>query len=165
MGWDERWYQRPDGLPLRISAGGVVARVESRDVVVALTREITRGQELPGYVLPKGGVGGDETLLEAARREVMEEAGLGDLTLLSHLGTGNHRNIDWTRWIHAHYFLFTTDQVEGHPTDTEHHYDMGWFPIDALPTLAWRDQHDLLARQRDRILALIHRSPDAGRRL
>lgn len=141
---------------MRISAGGVVARVEGNQVVIALTREIARGQELPGYVLPKGGVQDAEALLAAAEREVLEEAGLGHLTMLAHLGTGEHLNVDWTRWVHAHYFLFTTDQVDAQPTDAEHHYDVGWFPIDELPALAWRDQHQLLTRQRDRIAHLVH---------
>lgn len=140
---------------MRISAGGVVSRVPHRRVLIALTREIAHGQELPGYVLPKGGVQDRESLRQAAHREVMEEAGLGNLTELAHLGTGEHLNVDWTRWVHSHYFLFTTDQVDGRPTDAEHHFDVGWFPIDELPPLAWRDQHELLTRQRNRIARLV----------
>ena len=155
MSWDEQWYRRIDSLPLRISAGGVVARVEGHRVVIALTREIARGQELSGYVLPKGGVQNDETLLAAARREIMEEAGLGNLTVLAHLGTGDHRNIDWTRWVHAHYFLLTTDQDVGRPTDAEHHFGVDWFALDRLPPLAWRDQHQLLMHKRERIRRLM----------
>ncbi len=155
MDWDERWYERPSGVPMRLSAGGVVARYEEPDVVVALTREIAHEHELPGYVLPKGGVQNDEALLAAARREIMEEAGLGNLTKLAHLGTGEHLNIDWTRWVHSHYFLFTTDQLEARPTDEAHHFDVGWFALDDLPPLAWRDQHELLTRHRDRIGRLV----------
>jgi len=155
MDWDPRWYERPAEVPVRLSAGGVVARYEAPDVVVALTREIAHAQELPGYVLPKGGVQAGESLREAAHREVMEEAGLGNLTELAHLGTGEHLNVDWTRWVHSHYFLFTTDQVDGRPTDAEHHFDVGWFSLDELPPLAWRDQHKLLTRQRNRIARLV----------
>lgn len=156
MTWGACWYEPSDELPLRISAGGVVARVEDNRVVIALTREIARGQELPGYVLPKGGVQDGESLLAAAHREVIEEAGLGELTVLAHLGTGEHRNIDWTRWVHAHYFLFTTDQIVGKPTDAEHHYDVGWFPLGDLPPLAWRDQFRLLQRNINRIEHLMN---------
>jgi len=162
MDWDPRWYERPAEVPVRLSAGGVVARYEAPDVVVALTREIAHAQELPGYVLPKGGVQDEEPLLAAARREIMEEAGLGNLTVLAHLGTGEHLNVDWTRWVHSHYFLFTTDQVDGRPTDAAHHFDVRWFALDDLPQLAWRDQHELLTRHRDRIARLIkaQRTPE-----
>ncbi len=163
MAWDARWYERRTGIPMRISAGGVVTRPEAGRVVVALTREIAHCQELPGYVLPKGGVQTGESLREAAHREVREEAGLSNLTELAHLGTGEHLNVDWTRWVHSHYFLFTTDQTDAQPTDTEHHFDVGWFPIDKLPPLAWRDQHELLTRERDRIARLVQAGSTSAR--
>ena len=38
---DDRWYQRPPGVPARTSAGGVVARLaDDGRVMVALTREL-----------------------------------------------------------------------------------------------------------------------------
>lgn len=152
---DESWYRRPSDVPVRLSAGGVVARLQGGEVLIALTREITRGHKLPGYVLPKGGVRDGETLLEAARREIREEAGLSELRLMAHLGTGEHLNWEKTRWVHAHYFLFVTDQVHGKPTDVAHHYAMGWFPLDEPPPLCWRDQRALLERNRERIRRLL----------
>ena len=50
-----------------LSCGGTGGRI-----LVALTRE----GDMAHYLLPKGGVEKGESLLEAARREIQEEAGI-----------------------------------------------------------------------------------------
>lgn len=154
---DESWYTRPPNVVLRISAGGVVTRVEDGRVHVALVKEVGLSG---GYILPKGGVRKGESLLKAARREIEEEAGLTQLHLIGKLGIGEHLNLERTRWVRAHYFLFTTDQVDGKPKDSEHHYGMAWFPIHDLPEMFWRDQRQLLERNHRKIveLSLNHKS-------
>ena len=135
------WYTRPPNVPARTSAGGVVARLAEDDrVMVALTRELNWRQ----FILPKGGVEPGESLEAAARREIAEEAGLTDLHLLGKLGERERLNSARTRWITAHYFLFTTRQITGTPTDPAHQYQLSWAPIDALPGLIWPEQLELI---------------------
>ena len=147
---DASYYVRTSGATDRTSAGGIVVRVEQGQTLVALVTE-------PGfgfYVLPKGGVEKDEDLETAARREIQEEAGLTDLTLLASLGTRARLNWNKKRWITTHYFLFVTRQTEAAPTDPYHDYQTHWFPLDALPPFYWPDQHELLLENSERILRL-----------
>lgn len=148
---DDSWYVRPPGVPERISAGGVVARVVDGCVYVALTREVG----LSAYVIPKGGVETGETLEQAAHREILEEAGLGNLTLIEKLGVRERLDVHKKRWIISHYFLFLTDQTLGEPSDVEHHYDPGWFPLDDLPELFWPEQRELIETNREKIVRLV----------
>ena len=148
---DESWYVKPEGVPERTSAGGIVARVRDGRVHIALTRE----KGLSGYVLPKGGVEPGETLLEAALREIREEAGLSRLQLLTKLGVRERLDVHKERWIIAHYFLFTTEQDFEEPADRANHYDPGWFPLEELPELFWPEQRELIETNRERILRLL----------
>lgn len=150
---DETWYQRPDNPRERTSAGGVVARLEDNQVVVALVRE----EAMPLYVLPKGGVEAGEALEETARREIAEEAGLTDLQLLMKLGARERYSYNKTHWLITHYFLFHTSQVSGVPTDTEHHYGVWWFSLDSLPPMLWPEQKELLETHKSQIETLIQK--------
>ena len=114
---DESWYVRPVNIALRTAAGGVVVRGEAGQPLVALARE----KSYKGPVLPKGGVEAGEDLEQAARREVEEEVGLHRLVLVAPLGALERLTYDKRRWTTTHFFLFTTDQVTGVPTDSAHH--------------------------------------------
>jgi ADP-ribose pyrophosphatase YjhB (NUDIX family) len=150
---DDSWYMRPSGTRDRTSAGGVVVRKDgSGRVLVALTGE----PGFEGYVLPKGGVEQGEALLDAARREIAEEAGFTELTLLAEIGTRERLSYDRRRWITTHYFLFRTEQSDPQPTDPRHAYLVRWFDLDApLPPMIWPEQRALLETERERIHALI----------
>ena len=145
---DESWYKRPCRIPNRISAGGVVARLENEDVYVALVREV----ELSQFLLPKGGVEVGETLEIAARREIEEEAGLSELELIDKLGVRERLTYEKKYWSKTHYFLFRTYQTSGMPTDCERHYVLAWFQINHLPSMFWPDQKELIETNRDRII-------------
>ncbi len=147
---DETWYRRSPDLPLRTSAGGVVVRRESDRLLVALVREAPHMER----ILPKGGVEPGESLEDAARREIAEEAGLTDLECLSPLGVRERLNYVRSTWITIHYFLFLTDQVSGDPSDTEHDYHLEWWPLDALPPMLWPEQRRLIKDNRERIREL-----------
>ncbi len=147
---DESWYKRPPGVSDRTSSGGVVIRIADGQIYVALVGELG----LTERVLPKGGVEAGESLEEAARREIEEEAGLSALKLIEKLGVRGRLSYDRVCWITTHYFLFVTEQVEGIPTDVEHHYELGWYPIEALPAIFWPEQRELIETNRDKIVKL-----------
>ena len=103
------------------------------------------------YVLPKGGVEAGESLLEAACREIEEETGLGHLRLIKKLEVLERLSFDKSFWSLIHLYLFHTEEVEATPTDSSHHFAMGWFLIDRLPRFLWPEQKELLERDRDDI--------------
>ena len=146
---DESWYKRPPGVSDRTSSGGVVVRIADDQIYVALVGELG----LTERVLPKGGVEAGESLEEAARREIEEEAGLSSLELIEKLGVRGRLSYDKVCWITTHYFLFVTEQVEG--TSTEHHYELAWHPIGELPAIFWQEQRELIETNRDKIVGLI----------
>ena len=148
---DESWYRRPAGMPEHLAAGGAVVRKEGDRVLVAVVSE----DGLSDYILPKGHVEAGESLEQAARREIEEEAGLRDLRLLGELGVCERMNFPRTGWKKTHYFIFTTDQVEGRPTDANHAYATTWVPLDELGSLFWPEQRELLEENRERIRALL----------
>ena len=90
-----------------------------------------------------------EDLIQAARREIEEEAGLSELHLVRKLGTRERLSYDKKVWLVTHYFLFTTSQTEGTPTDAEHGYKLCWFPMEELPLLLWPEQTELINTYRD----------------
>ncbi len=147
---DDSWYEKPAGLREKVAAGGVVVRVVAGRAHVALVRE---GPGL-AYVLPKGRLEAGESPEAAARREIEEEAGLTDLTLVAALGTRERLDYRKTHWKRTHYFLFRTDQAEGRPTDAHHAYVLHWFPVDELPPMFWPDQAGLIAEHLARIQEL-----------
>ena len=147
---DSSWYRRPKGVKTRVSAGGVIVRAEQGRGLVALTRE----GDWPLFVLPKGGVEAGETLEQAARREIEEEAGLSELELLGYLGTRERLNYTRNRWMTVHYFLFRTRQSTGRPTDPKHTAGVSWFAPDALPSMLWPEQQALIEELAERICRL-----------
>jgi ADP-ribose pyrophosphatase YjhB (NUDIX family) len=157
---DDTWYRRLPAAKERIAAGGVVLRQEDQRVYVALARELglVREADVPPFVLPKGEVEPDETLEAAARREIREEVGLSDLQLMSKLGVLERLSYNKIYWTQTHYFLFTTAQKDGIPTDTQHHDAVWWFPLDDLPAMLWPEQWRLIDTHRE-MLATVWSAP------
>jgi ADP-ribose pyrophosphatase YjhB (NUDIX family) len=137
---DNSWYIRPPRLPEHTSCGGVVVRKTGDRILVALVTE-------PGfaeYILPKGHVESGESLEQAARREIAEEAGFSDLTLIKKLGMAERLDFRKRSWGIMHYFLFVTGQDVASPSDRVHDYIVNWFPIDQLPEMFWPEQKGLI---------------------
>src|SRR5258706_6964496 len=145
------YYQKPPNAKLRTGAGGVVARLDNGQVLIALIRD--RGDH--EYVLPKGGVEPGETLEEAAAREIREEAGFRKLQLLDELGVAERLAGKRTVWQKTHYFLFITEEVEGKPTDRRD-WEMKWFDLDHLPEFYWQEQQRLVRDNREKIIRLVN---------
>lgn len=154
---DESWYTRPTGVADRTSAGGVIARLEGDIVLIGLVREA----DFPGYILPKGGVEAGEDVETAAAREIGEEAGISDLRLIRPLGVRARLSFDRRKWTTTHYFLFTTRQEVGRPTDPEKVYRLEWLPLRDRPPFFWPEQGELVASHADEIERLVRE--EAGR--
>lgn len=148
---DQSWYERPDGVPDRLSSGGVVCRLADEIVWLALVRE----KGFPRLVLPKGGVQPGESLEAASRREVREESGFTDLTLLTKLGTCERLSYYKQVWTTTHFYLYVTQQIDGRPTDPEHDYAPVWTPLTHLEHLFWPEQRRLIETHQHNIVTLV----------
>jgi ADP-ribose pyrophosphatase YjhB (NUDIX family) len=145
---DDSWYVRPAGTPEHVSCGGVIARGDGRRALVALVSE----PDLTAYVLPKGHLEPGESLEQAARREIAEEAGITELSLVAKLGIRERLDFRKRAWKVTHYYLFTTLQSACAPTDPDHEYRIGWFALDALPLMFWPEQRALIEQNAARIV-------------
>src|SRR5258706_366559 len=125
------YYKKPPNAKLRTGAGGVVARIENGQVLIALIRD--RGDH--EYVLPKGGVEPGETLEEAAAREIREEAGFRKLQLLGELGVA--------------------ERLAGKRNDRRD-WEVKWFDLDHLPEFYWREQQRLVHDNHRKIARLVN---------
>lgn len=139
---------------LEISSGGIIYRESEGDVEVALTRT-RRG---PVWCLPKGRVEADETLEEAAVREVREETGLLgrivaplrpiEYTYLARDDEGSRTPVAKT----VHFFLmqYVEGSVEDHDGEV---VDVRWFPLDVAGRLLYHaGERDILALAKKELL-------------
>lgn len=111
-----------------VSAGGVVLHRNGGAWHVALVR-----RHEGGWVLPKGHVIGDESLTEAALREVSEETGLdpGDLDVGDYLGGFPFRDFDGDKRPKVNHFLlmfYKRPQRKKLTTDLAH-AEAAWHPL------------------------------------
>lgn len=101
----------------RISAGGVVINSKGKILVVS--------QHGNSWSLPKGGIDPDEDEIRAAKREIYEESGVKNLSLIKPLGTyerfriGKDGGEDKSALKIIKMFLFTTSDTELKPVDPE----------------------------------------------
>lgn len=116
-----------------ISAGGVVLNTKRQVLVV--------NQRGNSWSLPKGHLDPGEQLLDAARREIHEEAGVADVELVHYLGSYERYRIgkaggeDRTEAKELHFFLFTSNQQRLVPVDAEHHPEARWVSPDQVAAM------------------------------
>lgn len=108
---------------IRPTAGGVVTNTAGEIIVV----QNRRGW----WSLPKGGIEAGETPLTAARREIREETGVTDLTLIKELGT-YERTTKKRKSITI--FLFSSPTITLKPEDKKHPVAR-WVSIDEAVSL------------------------------
>jgi 8-oxo-dGTP pyrophosphatase MutT (NUDIX family) len=124
------------------SAGGVVFRRGSEALDFLLIRD-----PYNNWGLPKGHIEGGETPAEAAVREVAEETGLLDLTVVTQLPT-----IDWFfrdrgRLVHKFCHFFLVESVSGIPQPqlTEGITECVWRSADlAIDTVSYSNARDVM---------------------
>ena len=105
------------------TAGGII--INNGKVVVVSQRGTS-------WSLPKGHIDAGEDRLQAAIREIEEEAGITQLKLIKELGSykryrigKNPKEVDKTELKTIYLFLFETDQTELKPTDP-HNPEAKW---------------------------------------
>jgi len=122
-----------------VSCGGVVVNQSGMVLLV--------NQRGTSWSLPKGHVDPGEEPLQAAIREICEESGIGDLTLIANLGAygrykiGKNTDEDKSEWKVLLFYLFKTNQNKLKPTDP-HNPEARWVNPN--------DVEDLLTHTKDR---------------
>lgn len=141
------------------SAGGVIYRSgpESSSGTPEVCLIATEG--FRHWQLPKGLVEDGEPAAQTALREVREETGLeGEIE--DHLGRieywyvrPDYRNPDERVRVHKEVDFFLMRYVSGSTERHDHEVDDArWFPVDeALRTLSFEGERDILRKARDRI--------------
>lgn len=113
------------------SAGGVVLNRRGQVLIV--------NQRGRSWSLPKGHIEEGEDVLAAARREIYEESGLKDLTLVGPLGSyermriGLHGGENGAERKHLTFFLFKSEEERLSPVDPDN------------PEARWVEKHEVAA--------------------
>ena len=126
--------------------------------MVSLNRNVLIvNQNGDSWSLPKGHLDPGETDLQAAKREIYEEAGIKELDLVECLGTYERPRIsrtggdDPTEIKRITLFLFTTRQIELDPKDP-HHPEARWVtPEEAVAMLTHPKDREFLKGHLSRI--------------
>ena len=137
--------RRASDVPVRIetSSGGVVFRREPEtDLCFLLIRD-----PYGNWGLPKGHLEGGETPVEAAVREVAEETGLGDLSVVAQLPTIDWYFKDGAIVVHkfCHFFLIESPNGDPCPQLEEGITECVWLPLNgALATVSYANAREVL---------------------
>ena len=92
------------------SAGGIVVNNKNQVVLVLM-------KDVDAWDFPKGGIEKGEDIIDAAKREIYEEAGIKKLTLIKTLPNYKRRAAnDNPVIIDTYMFLFKSEQEHIHPT-------------------------------------------------
>src|SRR3954471_22659169 len=134
----------PTGAQSEFSAGGVVVR-EGECIVIVPTRRAADGSKV--LALPKGHPDGKESALQAAQREVREEAGV-ETEVVETLGEVRYWYQRGGRRIAKVVEFFLLRYVSGDVADHDHEVEQArWVPAaEALETLTYAGERDMVRR-------------------
>jgi 8-oxo-dGTP pyrophosphatase MutT (NUDIX family) len=135
--------------PSEWSAGGVVVR-GTDCVVIVPTRRAANGAKV--LALPKGHVDPGETPLQAAAREVREEAGV-DTAPLGELGAVRYWYMRDGRRIAKQVDFFLFSYAGGDVEDHDHEVEQAsWMPLEeAMERLTYDGEREMAARALSKI--------------
>jgi 8-oxo-dGTP pyrophosphatase MutT (NUDIX family) len=129
-----------------ISAGGVVYRRTDDEIEIVLASRRTRRGEL-AWGLAKGGIEDEESMEDAAVREVCEETGLL-AEIEASLGETRYfyvwENVRIRKTVHFFLMRHTGGDIDDRDDEME---EIRWFPLErALKRAAYRGERDVLVR-------------------
>ncbi len=132
-------------MPSEFSAGGVVMNDAGEVIVIVPTRRAADGSKV--LALPKGHPDGEESPLEAALREVREEAGV-DAEVVDSLGQVKYWYQRGGRRIAKVVEFFLLRYVSGDVSDHDHEVEQArWMPAEeAVATLTYAGERDMVRR-------------------
>ena len=142
------------------SAGGVVVNPDREIVVIVPTRRAADGSRV--LALPKGHPDGSESPVEAALREVREEAGV-ECELLAPIDTAEYwyyggaryggGRVRFHKFVHFYLLRYLSGDVADHDSEVN---EARWFEIgDALAALAFKSERQIAERARELIEGII----------
>jgi 8-oxo-dGTP pyrophosphatase MutT (NUDIX family) len=129
-----------------ISAGGVVYRRSDEGIDIVLASRRTRRGQL-AWGLAKGGIEEEESMEDAAVREVREETGL-HAEIEESLGETRYfyvwENVRIRKTVHFFLMRHTGGDIDDRDDEME---EIRWFPLErALKRAAYRGERDVLVR-------------------
>ena len=132
-------------MPSEFSAGGVVMNDDNEVVVIVPTRRAANGSRV--LALPKGHPDGEESSLQAALREVREEAGV-QAEVVDSLGEVHYWYQRGGRRIAKVVEFFLLRYVSGDLADHDHEVEQArWMPAaEAVETLTYAGERDMVRR-------------------
>ncbi|HEV7804535.1 MAG TPA: NUDIX hydrolase [Solirubrobacteraceae bacterium] len=132
-------------MPSEFSAGGVVMNDANEVVVIVPTRRAANGSRV--LALPKGHPDGEESPLQAALREVREEAGV-QAEVVDSLGEVRYWYQRGGRRISKVVEFFLLRYVSGDLADHDHEVEQArWVPAEeAAATLTYAGERDMVRR-------------------
>lgn len=131
------------------SSGGVVFRRNGEGLAYLLIRD-----PYDNWGLPKGHIEGDESPVDAAVREVAEETGLNDITVIAELPTIDWYFRDRGRLVHKICHFYLVESIRGEPVPQ---LDEGisacvWRSFDhALETVTYDNAREVLRAAGERL--------------
>jgi 8-oxo-dGTP pyrophosphatase MutT (NUDIX family) len=139
------------------SAGGVIYQEREGEMWVTLIA--TKGGRVWG--LPKGQIEEGEEPLEAAVREVSEEAGLrgepaADLGQIEYWYRDAKSKVLYHKFVHYFLLRYVKGDVADHGWEVD---EAHWFPLDdALDAISYENERRVLVSARERWTSLPHES-------
>jgi 8-oxo-dGTP pyrophosphatase MutT (NUDIX family) len=132
-------------MATEFSAGGVVMNDAHEVVVIVPTRRAANGSRV--LALPKGHPDGEESSLQAALREVREEAGV-EAEVVDSLGEVRYWYQRGGRRIAKVVEFFLLRYVSGDVADHDHEVEQArWMPAtEAVKTLTYAGERDMVRR-------------------